>query len=74
MINLRMERRSEPYKAPKVKPFGGAGQRLGEVVPNVVMGGAAAAAASTAMTNVETAGNWRCIPPHVEITAPGIRY
>ncbi|RCN51801.1 SEP domain protein [Ancylostoma caninum] len=35
-IDLRMQRRSGPYEPPKLKPFQGAGVRLGAVVPQVV--------------------------------------
>uniref|UniRef100_F1L652 NSFL1 cofactor p47 n=1 Tax=Ascaris suum TaxID=6253 RepID=F1L652_ASCSU len=38
-IDLRMERKSEPYKAPKPKPFSGHGQRLGDIVPPVLGAG-----------------------------------
>jgi len=35
-VDLHMERRGTPYVKPKPKPFSGGGQRLGDVVPNVV--------------------------------------
>jgi len=59
VVNLRMERRSEPYKAPKSKPFSGTGCRLGDVVPNVVGAGrmkpeaAAAAAVGNSISPLE---------------------
>jgi len=34
-INLKMERKAEEYKAPKLQPFSGQGQRLGGLVPTV---------------------------------------
>lgn len=38
-IDLRIERKSEAYKAPKPKPFSGHGQRLGDIVPPVLGAG-----------------------------------
>lgn len=35
-IDLHMERKNTPYVKPKMKPFGGEGQRLGAVVPSLV--------------------------------------
>uniref|UniRef100_A0A914WP68 NSFL1 cofactor p47 n=1 Tax=Plectus sambesii TaxID=2011161 RepID=A0A914WP68_9BILA len=51
-IDLKIERKSQPYKAPKPKPFSGGGLRLGGLVPQVVDSNpppAAAAAASSAV-------------------------
>ncbi|CAJ0584290.1 unnamed protein product, partial [Mesorhabditis spiculigera] len=47
-VDLRMERKTEEYRAPKPKPFGGAGHRLGAVVPDVVVATSSAASSSTA--------------------------
>ncbi|XGW31428.1 hypothetical protein V3C99_009974 [Haemonchus contortus] len=35
-IDFRMQKRSGPYEPPKLKPFQGAGARLGAVVPEIV--------------------------------------
>lgn len=42
-IDLKMQRKMEPYKPPKAKPFSGHGQRLGGLVPQVVSNEAPAA-------------------------------
>lgn len=39
VIDLRMERKTEPYQEPKLKPFSGHGQRLGDIVPPIVGAG-----------------------------------
>ncbi|CAL2042295.1 CBN-UBXN-2 protein [Caenorhabditis brenneri] len=49
-IDFNIDRRHEPYQQPKMKPFGGNGVRLGNVVPNVVgeTSGASSSAAAPA--------------------------
>uniref|UniRef100_A0A8R1DQ29 UBX domain-containing protein n=1 Tax=Caenorhabditis japonica TaxID=281687 RepID=A0A8R1DQ29_CAEJA len=48
-IDFSIDRRNEAYVAPKMKPFGGTGVRLGNVVPNIV------GESSTSSAPVETA-------------------
>ncbi|KHN75542.1 NSFL1 cofactor p47 [Toxocara canis] len=54
-IDLRMERKSEAYKAPKPKPFSGHGQRLGDIVPPVLGAGVVGQKTSTAVDAVKQA-------------------
>ena len=45
-IDFNVDRRHEPFQQPKMKPFGGNGVRLGNVVP-VVVGGASSSSSVT---------------------------
>ncbi|KAJ1372465.1 hypothetical protein KIN20_034632 [Parelaphostrongylus tenuis] len=54
-IDLRMQRRSGPYEPPKLKPFKGAGARLGAVVPQVVSSTSGASSSISAQDSADNA-------------------
>jgi UBX domain-containing protein 1 len=58
------DRREEDFKPPPMKPFSGAGRRLGDVVPPVAGAGAHGAAAGAGAAAAAPAAT---LPPQIEI-------
>lgn len=56
-IDLRMQKRPGPYEPPKLKPFQGAGARLGAVVPQIVTSAPEQPSSSSAPTAKESENN-----------------